>query len=383
MGSKLLGKAKPAKPSRPRRIGIEQEIALSSPFVGKREFLREDGTPFWQYLQKTSIPFVKADFPFLSTVSAPQVKKLLSFAEFLKLSSRGEALATLYQALGKTLNYVGPVLDSEMKHGFNDHTDRHTLWVSQTGVELLQRSGMSFDGAGRYDSQTEILMTLVGMLHDIGNLVSRKNHSTYSAWLVSRLFAKGKADAAAWRAVLHAILFHEEPVLVSLGLNLAEGTPLQWALVAADKMHVGRDRIGTRSFQSGVKNNALEDDVHILINALIVRSSWHLGVKSFVWDLDFSVEQLEKKFESFTKGNRRIWLPQFFQSMLLSQGIIYRESFCRKFRRLYLDRMEMLAQSVFLLFPFVERLEVRLIDNDMRNKVGSGEVTVWVRKRGE
>ena len=353
----------------------KNQTLLSSVLRGSA-FVRPDEIPFWQFLKQQDISFHKTHFPFLSTNIQPQIKPVFDFDSYMRMQSRGEALSYLYNGFGKALNYVGPVLDLELRHGFNDHTDRHTLWVSQTGVELLQRSGMAYDNSGNYDGTTEVLMTLVGMTHDLGNFFSRKEHSTYSAWLLTRLFSNSRKHAAAFEHVLHAILFHEEPVLLDLNVKISEGTPLQWALVAADKMHVGRDRVGERSFVSGIKHGALEDDIHIVLNALIVRSTWYLGIKTFIWHLDFSVDQLEEKFESFTTGNNRLFLPKLFQRLFLRQGIIYRESFIKLFNEIYGDRMNMAAECVFLLFPFITEFRVELVDNDTRAKVGSGKMVV-------
>jgi hypothetical protein len=346
------------------------------PPLSTNYFLRPDKTPFWQFMDENNIPYNKNDFPFLSNYKKPKIKQVFDFDQYMSLGSRGKALSYLYNGLGGALNYVGPVLDMELEHGFNDHTDRHTLWVSQTGVELLQRSGSSYDGKNSFDGKTEVLMTLVGMTHDLGNLQTRKEHSTYSAWLLRQLFANIKKHPQEFETSLYAILFHEEPVLVSLGLDLKQGNPLQWALVAADKMHVGRDRIGGRSFESGVAHGALEDDIHILLNALIVRSSWHLGVGTFVWNLDFSIDQLEEKFATFTKGNHRLWVPRIFQNLLIRSGQLYRSSFIEHFRRLYADRIKLAAKCIFLLFPFVNEFVVTLTDNDTRSKVGSSRVVV-------
>lgn len=365
---------KPAN-ERIKRDSPQQFTSITS-VLKKRHFVRPDNTPFWQFLEENGIEYQKSHFPFLTNHKRPQIKQLFDFTDFLTIRSRGEALSYLYTGFGKALNYVGPVLDMELKHGFNDHTDRHTLWVTQTGVELLQRAGISYDGTDAYNALTETLMSLVGMTHDLGNFFSRKEHSTFSAWLLTRLFANTANHPKEFHAVQHAILFHEEPTLVNLGLNIESGSPLQWALVAADKMHVGRDRIGPRSFRHGIEQGALEDDIHIVLNALVVRSSWYLGIRKFVWHLDFSVDQLEEKFESFTTGNKRLYLPEFFQNFFLIQGKVYRESFVEKFTDIYANRIALAAKCIFLLFPFVSEFEVELVDNDTRAKVGSGRVTV-------
>ena len=338
-------------------------IGLDSPHLGRSEFVRSDGTSFWAFLNNSKIVFNKDHFPFLSNHKVPRVKRLFDFGEYLNLSGKGEALSYLYHGLGKAWNYVGPVLDQELPHGFNDHTDRHTLWVTSTAVELLQRAGRSYkNGGGMYDSRTEGISTLVGMTHDLGNFVDRHEHSMYSAWLLARLFYNHAPHELEWRAALFTILFHEEPMLADLGVNLFDGMPLQWALIAADKMHVGRERIGDRSYASGIANRALEEDVHILLNTLIVRSAWILSAKNFVWHLDFSVEQLEEKVESFTNGSGRIWVPDSFHMEFVNGGRPYREIFAELFANVYEARIRMAATSIFLLFPYINKFQIYLTD---------------------
>ncbi len=372
---KRQAKQKPAN-KRLQAKKPKNQTELTSIFLSS-QFVRPDKMSFWEFLKTNNIPYSKKHFPFLTHNSTPKIKQIFDFSEYVRIGSRGEALSYLYKGFGKALNYVGPVLDLELEHGFNDHTDRHTLWVAQTGVELLQRAGISYDGVGHYDPLTETMMTLVGMTHDLGNFFSRKEHSTYSAWLLTRLFANTKKHPKEFGTALHSILFHEEPTLLDLNVDIADGTPLQWALVAADKMHVGRDRVGGRSFEDGIAKGALEDDIHIVLNALIVRSSWHLGVRRFIWNLDFSVDQLEEKFESFTTGNQRLFLPKFFQKMFIDKGTLYRESFVKIFNDLYANRIKMAAKCVFLLFPHISEFVVELADNDTRAKVGSGKISVF------
>lgn len=345
-------------------------IDINSPLLGKREFVRAKGQSFWSFLSSSGIKYDKSHFPFLSNHQTPKVKRIFDFGEYLNLSGKGEALSYLYHGMGKAWNYVGPVLDRELKHGFNDHTDRHTLWVTSCAVELLSRSGRSYrNGGGRYNTKSENLLTLVGMTHDLGNFVDRKKHSMYSAWLLTRLFYNCQPHQEEWEAALFTTLFHEEPMLAELGVNLADGLPLQWALIAADKMHVGRERIGDRSYESGIANQALEEDVHILLNTLVVRSSWALAASNFEWQLDFSIAQLEEKVESFTKGDGKIWVPDSFHAQFARGGRPYREIFAEMFVKVYEARIRMAAMSVFLLFPQVTRFRVELTDEKMEGEM--------------
>ncbi len=345
-------------------------------------FIRSGGEGFWEFLEKTGIEFNKKDFPFLTASNPPRIKQMWDFGEYLKLGSRGQALAYLYHGLGRALDYVGPVLDSELPHGFNDHTDRHTLWVAQRGMELLHRAGTNFDGTDYFDGQTEVLITLVGMLHDFGNLLGRKNHSDDSIRLLKVMFKNWHKYPKEWAVVEYAIAYHEEPVLKAKKKALNDGLPLQWALVLADKMHVGRSRIGGRSFKAGLEERAFENDIHILINALVVRSTWYLSAGTYVWHLDFSVDLLQDKFASFSRGNSgRLWVPKFVQNVFVREGRTYRDTFARLFLEHYKHRVEMAAEAAFLLFPHAGRFSVKLSDTDTRRKVGNGERVIWDMSR--
>lgn len=125
-------------------------VELNSVFSNDRMFVRPDGVGFWEFLKRSGISYVKKDFPFLTETKIPQVLPVFDFDYYMQLKSRGEALAYLYRGLGRALNYVGPVLDVELEFGFNDHTDRHTLWVAQQTVEILQRAGKNYDGTDQY-----------------------------------------------------------------------------------------------------------------------------------------------------------------------------------------------------------------------------------------
>jgi len=382
LGADMLNKLKKTKRKKVSKKVDRTQTKLSDIFK-EQHFVRPNGLYFWEFLDKNGIKYKKKDFPFLSGYKKPRIKQVFDFNEYMKIGSKGEALSYLYSGFGKAFNYVGPVLDLEMKHGFNDHTDRHTLWVGQTGAELLQRAGVSYDGANQYDSDTEVLMILAGMTHDLGNFFSRKEHSTYSAWLLTKLFKNREGHEHEFETLLHSVLFHEEPVLVDLDLDLENGTPLQWALVVADKMHVGRDRIGGRSTRSGIEHGALEEDIHIVLNALIVRSAWFLGIRSFVWHLDFSIDQLEEKFSSFTTGDNKLHLPLSFRKVFRQRGVRYRDHFVELFNEVYGNRMKMAAKSAFLLFPHINEFRVELSDNDTRARVGSAKLSVFKIRRNQ
>lgn len=347
-----------------------------------KKLVRGDGTGFWEWLREQEIGFEKTDFGWLTADEPPRIKPVWDFNQYLSLRGRGEAIAYLYGGLGRTLNYVGPVLDVDLLYGFNDHTDRHTLWVAQTGVELLLRSGTGWDGKRRTGTVDELLMALLGMTHDLGNLVGRGRHAESTVEILSQMFTNKGKRKGEWAAAMEAIKFHDEGAIEREGFDLERGGPLLWALIVADKLHVGRDRVGDKSIATG-PNGSVEADVHVLLNSLVTRSTWYLSQGSFVWHLDFSVEQLTEKFAALTNRKERVWVPQKFQMSWRRAGVKYRESFARDFVEVYHERIELLCQAVLRLFGQVEAVRIVLSDDDSKNKVGRGDVEImkWERPR--
>lgn len=337
---------------------------------------RTDNTGFWQFLDSIDQKYEKSDFPFLTNEDPPRIKPVFDFGEFLSLLSKDEAQSYLYHGLGHALSYVGPVLDSELEHGFNDHTDRHTSWVARNTVDLLQRSGTNYDGTGSCDSQTEILATLVGLTHDIGNLISRKKHSDYSQQIITELFYHEENHAKLWSAAIQAITFHDEAALKTENFNLSSGLPLLWALVLADKMHAGRDRLGDKSLLLGPKGS-LDADIHILLNSLIAHSCWYISLDKFIWHLDFSVDINLERLKPLANQKERIWVPQKYQEDFRNHKIAYRDNFAKDFVEIYLERIKLCATTVNLLFPWLSGFQLVLNDSDPRQKVGPVQIVIY------
>jgi len=335
---------------------------------------------FWRLLEEKGIKYSKDDFPFLTKSSPPEVKAVFDFNRLLELDGWGETIAYLYRGLGRSLTYVGPVLDASRPCGFNDHTDRHVLWVSWTAVELLKRAGANFDGQGAYDRVTENLITAASVLHDLGNLIDRKEHPYYSRFLLRSLFTNKNSRGRYWHSLEQAVYFHDEGRLTEEKFDLENnGQPLLWALVLADKLHFGRDRIGGRSMEKGFIG--AQRDAHILANLLVSRSCWYLSPSNFVWQLDFEIQILEKFLAGFSKKKKnRVWVTEKMHNLFQQENILYRESFLKLFFHLYRDRFDFAVKAAFALFPWVRTFILRVFDNDLKRKVGAGEVEV-VRRR--
>jgi hypothetical protein len=218
-------------------------------------------------------------------------------------------------------------------------------------------------------------MLLVGMVHDIGNLVGRKGHSKYSLDILRELFANRQGHEQQWLAVEQAVLAHDEPVLSGGEMVLKDGWPLLWAIVIADKMHVGRNRIGEKSLKTA-PDGSLEMDPHVVMDCLLTGSTWYLAGDTFTWRLDFSTEQLEEKFLTVTRNKDRVWVPAEYQKAFRERGVRYRETFAQQFLEVKKERVKLAAEAALLLFPWISDFQVLLSDSDSRGKVERAEMVI-------
>ena len=105
--------------------------------------------------------------------------------------------------------------------GYNDHGHKHVEIVRSRALslyDLLKRGGVEFDGAtdhGIDEADEAVIICLGAMLHDIGHVVHRDNHSHWSVPLASQLLDRFLSElydidqlVAIKGEVLHAIISH-------------------------------------------------------------------------------------------------------------------------------------------------------------------------------
>lgn len=155
--------------------------------------------------------------------------------------------------------------------GYTDHSFRHVEIVSHKAFEVLEGLG--------YPSRIVELAAIAGYLHDIGNVVSRYNHSQSGALLAYYLLSKRGMDCEELALIMGAIGNHDE----GKGQIVNSVTA---ALVLADKTDVHRSRVRNPDFAKfdihdrvnyAVENSALVIDpisrgitLHLTINIKIV-----------------------------------------------------------------------------------------------------------------
>lgn len=112
--------------------------------------------------------------------------------------------------------------------GFTEHSFAHVTHVAEMAGYILQTLG--------YDERTVELAKIAGYLHDIGNLVNRKEHSQSGAVMAWSILNDMKCDPGEMATIVTAIGNHDEgngvPVnAVAAALILADKADVRWTRV--------------------------------------------------------------------------------------------------------------------------------------------------------
>ena len=112
--------------------------------------------------------------------------------------------------------------------GFTEHSFSHVIHVARTAGYILRTMG--------FDPRTVELAKIAGYLHDIGNLVNRKDHSQSGAVMAWSILNDMGCDPEEIATIVTAIGNHDEGTGVPVNAVAA-------ALILADKADVRRSRV--------------------------------------------------------------------------------------------------------------------------------------------
>ena len=148
--------------------------------------------------------------------------------------------------IGEYIKSADKVL-SAMK--FTEHNLAHVSRVSKMACKLLSDLG--------YDEHTIELAEIASYLHDIGNIVNRKDHAHSSALLAYDILMKNNYPLEDIFTIMSAIGNHDE----SSGLPV---NAISAALILADKADIRRSRVR--------KLNINDFDIHDRVNYAVSSS---------------------------------------------------------------------------------------------------------------
>ncbi len=151
--------------------------------------------------------------------------------------------------------------------GFTEHSFAHVLHVAETAGYILQTLG--------YDQRTVELAKIAGYLHDIGNLVNRKDHSQSGAVMAWSILNDMGCDPAEVATIVTAIGNHDEGTGVPVNAVAA-------AMILADKADVRRSRVRNTDISTF--------DIHDRVNYSVKKSVLKINEDKTIVKLKLTVD---------------------------------------------------------------------------------------------
>ena len=167
------------------------------------------------------------------------------------------AIRTYIEAADKSLTALG----------YTEHSFAHVGKVSACAGKILEVQG--------YDAHTVELAKIAGLMHDIGNLVNRDDHSQSGAIMAFKLLCDLGMEPEDVATVVTAIGNHDE----GTGKPIS---PMAAALIIADKSDVRRSRV----------QNDNEDtfDAHDKVNYSVTKAELKINENKTLIKLKLSVD---------------------------------------------------------------------------------------------
>ena len=150
---------------------------------------------------------------------------------------------------------------------FTEHSFAHVMLVAETAGYILKTMG--------HDDRTVELAKIAGYLHDIGNLVNRKDHAQSGAVMAWSILNDMKCDPAEMATIVTAIGNHDEGTGVPVNTVAA-------AMILADKSDVRRSRVRNMDIS--------KFDIHDRVNYSVIESSLTINDEKTSVTLELTVD---------------------------------------------------------------------------------------------
>ncbi len=152
--------------------------------------------------------------------------------------------------------------------GFTDHSQAHSGLVAERAADILKKLG--------YSEHEMELARIAGYMHDIGNVINRKNHAEYGALLANDILKDTDMSLEDRVIVVSAIGNHDE------GTGGAKD-PVSAALIIADKTDVRRNRV--------TEKEAAKFDIHDRVNYAVTNTTLKVDKEKMEITLDLEVDE--------------------------------------------------------------------------------------------
>ena len=164
--------------------------------------------------------------------------------------------------------------------GYTDHSDKHCAFVAKRAGMILEKFG--------YSKHEIELVELAGAMHDIGNVINRKNHGEYGALLAYSILEKLNVPLEDRVLIMSAIGNHDESTGGAVD-------PISAALILADKTDVRRNRVRNKEKASFDKH----DRVNYAVTSATVKISPQKQLITLNLQIDEEICTMYEYFEIF------------------------------------------------------------------------------------
>ncbi|MBE5882448.1 MAG: HD domain-containing protein, partial [Lachnospiraceae bacterium] len=152
--------------------------------------------------------------------------------------------------------------------GFTDHSQAHSGLVAQRAAEILEKLG--------YSEREMELAKIAGYMHDIGNVINRKNHAEYGAILANDILKETDMPLSDRVTVVSAIGNHDE------GTGGAKDA-ISAALIIADKTDVRRNRV--------TEKETAKFDIHDRVNYAVTNTELTVDAEKMEITLHLEIDE--------------------------------------------------------------------------------------------
>ncbi|MCS7151593.1 MAG: HD domain-containing protein [Endomicrobia bacterium] len=164
--------------------------------------------------------------------------------------------------------------------GYTEHGFRHVMLVSEVAGNILRLLG--------YPTRICELAEIAGYLHDIGNVINRRDHGQSSAILAMEILDSIGMPADEISMIISAIGNHEEEIGEPIN-------PVSAALILADKSDVNKNRVRNPKM--------ISLDIHDRVNYAVERNFLEvMPDKKLIClklDIDTKLSSIIEYFETF------------------------------------------------------------------------------------
>ena len=176
--------------------------------------------------------------------------------------------------------YIKKADESLVALGYTEHSFAHVGLVADRSAYILSTLGFK-------DEDIE-LVKIAAHLHDIGNIVNRREHSQSGAVMAFRILDKLDMDPCDIATIVSAIGNHDE------GTGEAVN-PIAAALIIADKSDVRRTRVRNTDFSTF--------DIHDRVNYSVIKTDLNINKEakeiSLSLTIDTEISSVMNYFEIF------------------------------------------------------------------------------------